>query len=475
MKSKNAGNAVVPAAKPVFVQRKIAVGAVDDPLEHEADAMADKVMRMPEPGFVQRKCAHCEEEEKKIQCKPLVSFIQKNAKGTGLGAGSQASDQLNTTRGLGNPLPNTTKSFMESRFGTDFSNVRIHADSQAASMARSLSAHAFTYGNDIYFNEGKYSPNSDSGRSLLAHELTHTIQQGGIAHSVQRDYAVEYAHPEAIAAALSDAQVAEAIQYNTKRFNLADEWEISLIRDVLGISAQPPVVDRDFVEALVQFQAENGITADGKNGPITAARLSRELFDESRGLTGRARVELLRSSRRMGTRAMRIQVNSPAVLLNNRGVGEFEVNWIVPDTAANGFIIQHVRVSGNIHDCRGVAVPMVGFEGARDYWEVWQVKDGRIVCGIPAGGCSSPHDTFQTASQMAGSKGEVTVSGRVSFFPDYLLDNDWLKNNGHPAGVLPHRASRPPFWNEGETMLHQMVITYDDCVSPATSNVTSVP
>ena len=61
------------------VQCKLSVGAVDDPLEHEADAMADKVMRMPEQNFIQRKCAHCEEEEK-AQRKPLQSFIQKNVR-----------------------------------------------------------------------------------------------------------------------------------------------------------------------------------------------------------------------------------------------------------------------------------------------------------------------------------------------------------------------------------------------------------
>src|SRR4051794_27912761 len=58
------------------IQRKLSIGAVNDPLEHEADAMADKVMRMPEPNFIQRKCSHCEEEEK-AQRKPLASFIQR--------------------------------------------------------------------------------------------------------------------------------------------------------------------------------------------------------------------------------------------------------------------------------------------------------------------------------------------------------------------------------------------------------------
>ena len=87
--------------------------------------------------------------------------------------------KLNNTRGGGEPLPEETKGFMESRFGADFSDVRIHDDSTAASMNQSIQAQAFTQGKDIYFNSGKYSPNSHRGKSLIAHELTHVLQQRG--------------------------------------------------------------------------------------------------------------------------------------------------------------------------------------------------------------------------------------------------------------------------------------------------------
>ncbi|RLB60373.1 MAG: hypothetical protein DRG80_05420 [Deltaproteobacteria bacterium] len=66
---------------------------------------------------------------------------------------------------------------MEERFGVDFSNVRIHADSEAACMARVLNAEAFTYGRDIYFGEGRYKPNTLTGKWLLANELVHVVQQ----------------------------------------------------------------------------------------------------------------------------------------------------------------------------------------------------------------------------------------------------------------------------------------------------------
>jgi hypothetical protein len=82
----------------------------------------------------------------------------------------------------------TTRSFMESGFSTDFSGVKIHTNNEGIQMNRELSAKAFTVGNDIYFNEGEYQPNSDNGKHLLAHELTHTIQQnnGKISKQVQK-------------------------------------------------------------------------------------------------------------------------------------------------------------------------------------------------------------------------------------------------------------------------------------------------
>ncbi|HEY2295925.1 MAG TPA: DUF4157 domain-containing protein, partial [Thermoanaerobaculia bacterium] len=82
-------------------------------------------------------------------------------------------------RSPGQPLEDTTREAMESRFGHDFSQVRIHADSRAAESAKSVGALAYTVGADIVFGRGRYEPATREGRRLLAHELTHTIQQRG--------------------------------------------------------------------------------------------------------------------------------------------------------------------------------------------------------------------------------------------------------------------------------------------------------
>ena len=77
----------------------------------------------------------------------------------------------------GAPLGGETRDFMESRLGADFGDVRVHTDSKASESARSVQAHAYTVGNDVVFQSGKYEPESDSGKRMLAHELTHVVQQ----------------------------------------------------------------------------------------------------------------------------------------------------------------------------------------------------------------------------------------------------------------------------------------------------------
>lgn len=164
-------------AKVPFFQPKLTVGAVNDPLEREADAMADRVMRAPERP-ISRKCPSCEEKEK-IARKPL-NF------GKAFDVSSSFADQLSVTKGGGNVLPRTTARRMGQHFGTDFSEVRIHTDSTATQLNDRIQARAFTHGRDIYFNRGEYNPASASGKHLLAHELTHVVQQGGVGSTVQR-------------------------------------------------------------------------------------------------------------------------------------------------------------------------------------------------------------------------------------------------------------------------------------------------
>ena len=118
---------------------------------------------------IQRKCAACEKEEK----------LQKKSNSSGSPeSSSKLEETLRSSKGSGSPIANAPRKQMEKSFGTDFSNVRVHTDSTAAQMNKDLQAQAFTHGSDVYFNSGKYNTESSEGQHLLAHELTHTVQQG---------------------------------------------------------------------------------------------------------------------------------------------------------------------------------------------------------------------------------------------------------------------------------------------------------
>jgi len=188
------------------IQAKKWVSSPGDESEKEADEVANKVMRMPDSTQIQRKCAACEDEEKKVQRKTGPS-------GAGAKAGTPAvspmlSSKLSASQAHGSRIDGATQSFMGERFGVDFSNVKVHTDAEAAQMNRELNARAFTLGRDIYFNSGEYAPHLNSGRHLLAHELVHTVQQG----SVNKIHRKE--QPDAVAAKLapSDADAVKTEQ-----------------------------------------------------------------------------------------------------------------------------------------------------------------------------------------------------------------------------------------------------------------------
>jgi hypothetical protein len=161
------------------VQRALTVGRADDAYEREADRVADAVLRMPQasgPAFIdsapfkiRRMCAECREEER-IQAKSSDAHEL-------LAVTPDLESYLTTSRDGGQPLPVSARDYFEPRFGRDFGGVRVHTDVRAADAASEISAQAFTVGADIYFAPGRLSPGSSSGDRLLAHELTHVVQQ----------------------------------------------------------------------------------------------------------------------------------------------------------------------------------------------------------------------------------------------------------------------------------------------------------
>jgi len=232
------------------LQAKLTIGQSNDKYEQEADRVADKVMRMPEPGgrLAQRKttCPECPEKEE-IQTKPLAEQITpvvqreteeeeqiqpkstcpecpekeepiqaKQGNNLAPAVTSTIESGVHSLKGGGQPLPETTRSYFEPRFGTDFSQVRVHTDSQAAETAQSINSKAFTTGKHVVFGTGQYSPVTSVGKKLLAHELTHLVQQTTWEKPIiQRQEGAERTVPRRTAAvARTDAAAALDIAIN---------------------------------------------------------------------------------------------------------------------------------------------------------------------------------------------------------------------------------------------------------------------
>jgi len=182
----------------LFFQPKLTINSPGDEYEKEADEMADKVMRMQQPFVqakplpitsVQRKCAHCEEEEEK-------NAQRKEMNDNEITADHTLEDYVGNLNGRGQSLPGELRNFYEPRFGYDFSTIKVHTDSVAAKSAQSINALAYTSGNDIVFNSGQYSPDTDCGKRLLGHELTHVVQQGNHTNVVRRQQDPSATQPE---------------------------------------------------------------------------------------------------------------------------------------------------------------------------------------------------------------------------------------------------------------------------------------
>jgi hypothetical protein len=165
---RTAGNQTVQGLfKSGVLQPKLKIGEPGDKYELEADTMADQVMRMPDSV-----CPSCmEKKEESIQPKRENSDTTEMSSDVESGIGS--------LKGGGQPLSESARNYFEPRFGYDFSGVRVHTGVEANETAKSINARAFTVGNDVVFGSSSYSTETGEGKRLLAHELTHVVQQKG--------------------------------------------------------------------------------------------------------------------------------------------------------------------------------------------------------------------------------------------------------------------------------------------------------
>jgi hypothetical protein len=172
---------------PLFLQPKLSISQPGDPSELEADRVAEHVMRMPGPT-VQRQCAACAAGGASCPACEEES-VQVSRKAEGESAGDVPSSVHPALLSPGQPLSASTRAFFEPRFGQDLGHVRVHTDGAAQQSSREINALAYTVGSHVVFGADRYAPSSTEGRRLLAHELTHVVQQsrGGVVEVQRQD------------------------------------------------------------------------------------------------------------------------------------------------------------------------------------------------------------------------------------------------------------------------------------------------
>ncbi|MHC0066388.1 eCIS core domain-containing protein [Nostoc sp. UIC 10890] len=173
------------------IQAKLTIGEAGDKYEQEADRVAKDVVQqintpqtnaLPkedsaqiQPNTLQRQ----QTDEEELQLKQLPEMVQRREAIAEGEASRDLESAINSTRGSGQPLDASLQQSMGQAMGTDFSGVRVHTDVQADQLNQSIQAKAFTTGKDLFFRQGEYQPGSRGGQELIAHELTHVVQQNG--------------------------------------------------------------------------------------------------------------------------------------------------------------------------------------------------------------------------------------------------------------------------------------------------------
>jgi hypothetical protein len=260
------------------IQTKLKVSQPDDIYEQEADRVADQVMMQMSPSEplttatttdeeekVNRKCKSCEDEEEEEE-----KMVQRKTNNTT--DGYQIPKDVirsidNMGEGTGLPLDVSTRSFMESRFGFDFSKVRIHTDEKAAKSSQAVNALAFTTGNNIVFGKGQHTPTTEKGKRLIAHELTHVVQQSKGERKIQRAPKLEHAPVFPRSGKDSRQFILETIEYFNKyakylandrfpidrsRFDgLHNAWYMTIVNSDSKIDEQEPVLKAQLRSAYI--------------------------------------------------------------------------------------------------------------------------------------------------------------------------------------------------------------------------------
>jgi len=260
------------------IQTRLNVRVPGDRYEREAEKMA-RLVTGPDPLIVSNK----------------LNGNNSGVSMKGSGASVQVpliERQLNKSGSSGSKMPGETRDFMESRFGENFRDVRIHTDKESGILNNILNSKAFTTGRDIFFNQGQYNPGGQAGKELLAHELTHVVQQKGSEQIQGSFFGDLWEGIKSVGRAIGSA-ISSAVEWIGEKLHDAAIWVVNLLRDLPQrlIRFGETIIDglkgiASFIPEAVKALKEGGIKGFGdwlwekaKSGGYWVLRLVSRIFD----------------------------------------------------------------------------------------------------------------------------------------------------------------------------------------------------
>jgi hypothetical protein len=475
------------------LQRKLTINEPGDAFEQEADRVAEKVMRMPDPAAARepvatsgmgarlQRCScgttspgggQCEE------CKSKAMQLQRSS-ATSVGAATAPPIVHDVLNSPGKPLDAATRNFMEPRFGADFNNVRVHTGDKAAESAQVVDALAYTVGNHMVFGRGQDETMTTSGKRLVAHELTHVLQQRSIASgttasivppSLQRTCGPDIGTRTGCDPATGDPPGDRALfKVNCDEYlTPADENQVKDFADSMSAS------DRVRIHG---FASTDGNAVFNEN--LSCARAEAAQNTLAANSIDRGKTDLLKHGPTPGPAAQRRSVILERVPGASRpvvpqltpvidigptpgacGDNNFVIHWEISrnsDVTNGGFIIQDITVTWSEFDCAGNPnnVQFSGLPSPVHYFEAWRVNPGSKT--IPA--IDGNTDTFNVTNNPGCTSGQVTFQAVAAFHdnvatvpspPMSRFNPNTLANNLQSSVTDPHvggNISRPVVHN----------------------------
>jgi uncharacterized protein DUF4157 len=409
----NFGQIAVQPAPAVAPQTKLRVSQPGDAHEQEADQIADTVMRMPDA-------------EKKASSETPATHAM---------AGQSGGSHEVVPGSDGQPLDATTRAYMEPRFGHDFGQVRVHTDESAAEAASGYHARAYTVGSDIVFGAEEYAPGTSAGQRLIAHELTHVVQQGSdstAAATVQREPEGATKAPPTVAKGLSEG--VQGYMENTEG-GAADLEDEDLARQVMGFQQ---AILTGWQTALANFLVVLESKSDKESSPDFQKAMGKFFLEKAVGKIGAVAKWALGEVSEKATKPVEFGLDALKAL--NEEVKRAEE--AKESATLRDFYVQHNTSLGKMRQAVEAGTPMIVARVGkiRDaMFRATDTKKGRATEAL-----SDAADKY-TTMRMVLSDAYAEVQARAQFStPENifrLLTEEWIRGNTVKEGWGTKEAS----------------------------------